>query len=438
LNPIHRSLEKSLKALHVSKQDRLLLGVSGGIDSMVMLHALLFLKYQVTVSHINFKLRGLDSDEDANLVEEVCKVYQVPFLLKETDTKKFAADKNLNTQLAARLIRYDWWENLHDDGKFKFVATAHNLDDQIESFFINVLRGTGMKGLQGITSRRDYFIRPLLEVSRSVIEEYAIEFDVKHRTDQSNLADDYQRNRIRHHLIPLLSELSPGFQSRMKHNLYRLQKEWDGWEQAYLAWVRESIEEVKNCFSIVFNPQQESFLLRWLEEKGIPWNLSSDFISATGPNIGNSLQWESYRLSRTNSGYYFEKILPAERLVIPAPGIYMLDNLIFSIYPIEKRKSRFDTDPGAEYISATVVTFPLHLRPVEPGDAFQPLGMQGRQKKIQDLLVDRKLEMHEKSKVRLLTNEQHILWVAGIQLDERAKVKEEDEQLYLVTVKGFI
>ena len=426
-----------MKALQVSKQARLLLGVSGGIDSMVMLHALVSLQYQVTVSHINFKLRGNDSDEDAKLVQEWCDANHMPFLLNETDTKKFAAEKNLNTQLAARKIRYDWWEQLHKEGKFDFVATAHNLDDQVESFFINVLRGTGMKGLQGITSRRDYFIRPLLEVSRSAIEEYANEFDLKYRTDQSNLADDYQRNRIRHHLIPLLTELSPGFQSRMKHNLFRLQKEWESWEQAYHAWAKESIKEVKDCFSIEFKPQQESFLLRWLEEKGIPWNLSADFISSTGANTGNMLQWESYRLSRTNSGYFFEKIKPAERLIIPAPGIYLHDNLIFSIYPAEKEKSRFDNNLSEEFISASVVTFPLQLRPVEPGDAFQPLGMQGRQKKIQDLLVDRKLEMHEKSKVRLLTNEQHILWVAGIQLDERAKVKEEDEQLYLVSVKRF-
>jgi tRNA(Ile)-lysidine synthase len=425
-----------MKALHVSKQARLLLGVSGGIDSMVMLHALVDLNYSVTVSHINFKLRGLESDEDANLVQEWCHAHQVPFLLKETDTKKFASDENLNTQLAARKIRYDWWGNLHSEEKFDFVATAHTLDDQIESFFINVLRGTGIKGLQGITSQRDFFIRPMLEVSRSAIESYAAEYQVKYRTDQSNMSDDYQRNRIRHHLIPLLTELSPGFQSRMKHNLFRFQKEWDTWEQAYHAWVIHAVKELNECFSIEYKPEHESFLLRWLEEKGVPWNLSSDFISSAGTNTGNMLQWESYRLSRTSNGYFFEKIKPAERLAIPAPGIYIQDNLIFSIYPAEKEKSRFDNNSSEEFISASMVTFPLQLRPVEPGDTFQPLGMQGRQKKIQDLLVDRKLEMHEKSKVRLLINEQCVLWVAGIQLDERAKVKEEDDMVYLVAIKN--
>jgi tRNA(Ile)-lysidine synthase len=434
LNPIHRSLEKSLKALHINRDARLLLGVSGGIDSMVLLHALAFLKYNIIVSHINFKLRGQESDGDAKLVQEWCNSYHIPFLLKEIDTKKFSTEENLNTQLAARKIRYDWWESLHEDEEFDFVATAHTLDDQVESFFINVLRGTGMKGLQGITSRRDFFIRPMLEVNRESIEAYAIEYQVPYRTDQSNLADDYQRNRIRHHLIPLLTELSPGFQSRMKHNLFRLQKEWNSWEQAYQEWIQDSMVQVNDSFAIECNPQQESFLLRWLEEKGIPWNLSSDFISSNEQNTGHMLQWESYRLSRTKRGYNFEKIKSAERLIIPAAGIYKQENLIFSIQPVKKENSKFDNDPGQECISSSVVNFPLQLRPVEPGDAFQPLGMQGRQKKIQDLLVDRKMDMHEKSKVRLLTNDQHILWVTGIQLDERAKVNDKDEWLYIVTV----
>jgi tRNA(Ile)-lysidine synthase len=252
-----------------------------------------------------------------------------------------------------------------------------------------------MKGLQGITSQRDFFIRPLLDINRATIEAYANEYQVKYRTDQSNLAEDYLRNRIRHHLIPLLTELSPGFQSRMKHNLFRLQKEWNTWENAYTKWIQDAIEQQNDSFSIEFNPDHEAFLLRWLEEKGIPWNLSSDFIASAEPNTGHMLQWESYRLSRTKGGYYFEKIKSAERILIPAPGIYMQDHMTFSIHLVEKEKSKFDHDPGEEFISSSVVSFPLQLRPVEPGDVFQPLGMQGRQKKIQDLLVDRKLEMHE-------------------------------------------
>jgi len=436
LNPILHSLEKSMKAWHISRQANLLLGVSGGIDSMVMLHGLHQLKYSITVAHVNFKLRGSESDGDTNLVKNWCLEHQIPFLLKEIDTKKFAEEENLNTQLAARKIRYDWWNQLHHQEKFDYIATAHNLDDQVETFFINVLRGTGMKGLQGIPPQRDYFIRPLLDISRKEIEAYAAEFQVPFRTDSSNLADDYHRNRIRHHLIPLLQEMTPGFDARMKHNLLRLQKEWTTWENAYHDWIDSAVKSNVDSYAIEFNSNHEGFLLRWLEEKGIPWNLAADFISSESGNSGHVLQMDDHHLSRTRTGYFFEKIKTIEKLIIAQPGVYFHNDLVFSIHPVDSQKIKMDSDPLEEFISGSVVKFPLLLRPVEPGDAFQPLGMQGRQKKIQDLLVDRKLEMHEKSNVRLLTNDQHILWVAGIQLDERAKVTEDDEVVYIVTYKN--
>jgi tRNA(Ile)-lysidine synthase len=435
LNLIHHSLEKFMKDLPVSKQAKLLLGVSGGIDSMVMLHGLHQLKYSISVAHVNFKLRDADSDEDASLVSEWCRNHQIPFFLKEIDTKKFAKQENLNTQLAARKIRYDWWDQLHQEQNFEFIATAHTLDDQIETFFIHVLRGTGMKGLRAIPPQRDYFIRPLLAVSRAEIEHYAREHQVDYRTDRSNLTDDYQRNRIRHHVIPMLQEMTPGFHSRMKHNLLRLQKEWNAWEMAFREWVDQSVHFEQDSFSITFHDDNEGFLLRWLEEKGIPWNLSYDFINSADRNTGHALQLQDYRLSRTTDGYFFDKIKKSEHHNIPQPGAYFLDDLVFTIHPVARQKIKMDNDPFEEYIAGSVVKFPLQLRPVEPGDAFQPLGMHGRTKKIQDLLVDRKLEMHEKSKVSILTNAEHILWVAGLQLDERAKVTEEDDTVYIVTYK---
>lgn len=425
-------LEKSLEELQVSRKARILVGVSGGVDSMVMAQALHLLQYTIAVAHVNFNLRSEESDGDASLVKEWCDSNGIPFLLKEMDTKRYAKDNHLNTQLAARKIRYDWWEELIASNQFDKVATAHHLNDQIETLFINILRGTGIKGLQGIPQQRDFIIRPMLKVSRVEIERYAEDHDIPFRTDSSNLLEDYQRNKIRHQLIPLLNELTPGFNTRMQHNLHRLGMEWNAWESAYQDWKKDSIEETKDAFSIQTEPKEEAFLLRWLEEKGIPWNLAFDFISSKNKNSGQLLQTETHRLSRTAKGYYFEKIIPVEKLIIPQPGDYLLGNAIFSIQPIDGIDVTWNDDPNEEIISGSVVQFPLQLRPVESGDAFQPLGMQGKSKKIQDLLVDRKLEMHEKGKVRLLTNDQHVLWVVGIQLDERAKVKTEDEVVFSV------
>ena len=424
-----------MKTLQVSKEAKLLLGVSGGIDSMVMAHALHKLKFSITVSHVNFNLRGSESDGDAALVKDWSELNHVPFLLKNIDTKQFAEELNLNTQLAARKIRYDWWNELHNSDGFDYIVTAHNLDDQVETFFINILRGTGMKGLRGIPSQRDFYIRPLLDVSRAEIESYAKAFDVKFRTDSSNLSDDYQRNRIRHHLIPLLDEMTPGFRSRMKHNFSRIQKEWDALENAYGDWVQNSVHEKNGSYAISFNNDQEVFFLRWLEEKGIPWNLGLDFISGNQDNTGAILQSQDYKLYRIAEGYYFEKINVTEKLLIHQPGTYITDDLVFSIQQVDKNDFIKGSDKWQEFISGSVVHFPLILRAIEPGDVFQPLGMEGKHKKIQDLLVDHKLEMHEKSNVRVLANYQHIIWIVGIQLDERAKVKAGEEEVYVVSFK---
>ncbi len=436
MNQIHQSLEKSLKVFRISRQSRLLLGISGGIDSMVMLHALHHLEYSLAVAHVNFQLRGLASDEDARLVQDWCTNHQVPFFLKEINTKKFAEQANLNTQLAARKIRYEWWEQLLEEHNFDFLATAHNLDDQMETFFINVLRGTGIKGLLGIPPGRNYFIRPMLSISRKEIEAYANEYRVSYRTDSSNLTDDYQRNRIRHHLMPMLADLSTGFASRMKHNLLRLQKEWNSWDYAYREWMGQHIVPLQDAFVIHGHAQQEGFLLRWLEEKGMPWNLAFDFIAAEG-HSGHVLQKDGARLSRTATGFYFEKIKEAESLIVTHPGTYSTGDFIFTIYPGDPQKINMGDNPAEEFISSSVVTFPLFLRPVKPGDVFQPLGMHGHQKKLQDLLVDHKLDPHQKTRVRLLTNDHHILWVAGIQLDERAKIHPDDEAVYVVTLKNL-
>jgi len=175
--------------------------------------------------------------------------------------------------------------------------------------------------------------------------------------------------------------------------------------------------------------------LRWLEEKGIPWNLAADFIGTNNSTSGSVLQYNAYRLSRSSNGFHFEKIKETEQLIISQPGIYHLDEFVFSIHPVTGEDIKMTDDPNEEFISSTVVHFPLYVRPVAAGDSFQPLGMQGRNKKLQDLLVDRKLDMHEKIKVKLLVNAHHILWVIGIQLDDRAKINTKDEAAYQVSYR---
>ena len=263
---------------------------------MVLLYVLHQNGYKVTAAHVNFNLRGHESDNDALFVSKWCLDKGIPYLELSRDTKAYAEANKLNTQSAARILRYDWWEYLVHSLDFEYVATGHHLDDTIETVFLNLFRGTGIKGLRGIPPSRDFYIRPLLDCSRSTIETYAAAFDIPFRTDASNLTDHYQRNRLRHHLIPLLEEFYPGFHSSMQHTLHRVNVEWDDWETTYNDWISSNIRFWKDGFLIDGHQLRKAFLLRWLEDKGIPWMLASDFLNSPEQETGQILFYQHLSL----------------------------------------------------------------------------------------------------------------------------------------------
>lgn len=431
-NIISSSVRKILAGCGVTKASRILVGVSGGVDSMVLLYVLHQNGFNVTAAHVNFNLRGAESDNDALFVSKWCLDKGIPNLELSRDTKTYAEANKLNTQSAARILRYDWWEYLVQSLGFEFVATGHHLDDTIETLFLNLFRGTGLKGLRGIPPSRDVYIRPLLDCSRSAIESYASAFDIPFRTDASNFSDHYQRNRLRHHLIPLLEEFYPGFHSSMQHTLLRINVEWDDWDTTYKDWISSNIKLWQDGFLIEGHQLRKAFLLRWLEEKGIPWMLASDFLNAPEQETGQILRYENSALSRTREGYYFAETLPAADFFIHKPGQHSIGNYILTIDEIPIDAFLQDKDPWTAYMNSEVVRWPLHIRSVHPGDHFQPFGMKGKSKKIQDLFVDLKLERFEKERQLLLANHDHIIWVVGLRLDERAKVTPGTNQIFKV------
>jgi tRNA(Ile)-lysidine synthase len=433
IHPVILSVKRNLVSLGVAPTSSILVGVSGGMDSMVLLFILHKLGYNPSAAHVNFNLRGAESYNDALFVKQWCLDQGIPSFELSKDTNQYADANHLNTQTAARNIRYEWWEYLVHSHKFDLVATAHQLDDAIETVLLNLLRGTGLKGLKGIPAHRDFYIRPLLSCSRKDIEAFALEFDIPFREDSSNKEDAYQRNRIRHQLIPMLEELAPGFYSGMQHTLHRVNIEWNAWEHAFDTWQLVNVKSHSNGYTIHYEQRDLPFMLRWLEEKGIPWNLGYDFLNATKADSGHFLQVENQKLSRTEEGYYFEEIHPPIHFILQKPGRYAFGDFSFSIEPASGDISVKDHGPGIEYVSADSIRWPLHIRNVRPGDHFQPIGMQGKTKKIQDLMVDLKLEMFEKTKLLLLTNDDYCIWVIGFRLDERAKVKPDEKEVYKVT-----
>ena len=193
---------------HFLNGKKLLLATSGGLDSMVMAHLFHQLNYEIAIAHCNFQLRGVESFEDQNFVQEYANANTIPLFVTQFDTKAFAEDYKLSTQVAARELRYNWFYELLETEKYDYILTAHHADDNLETFLINLSRGTGLEGLTGIPEQNENIIRPLLQFSRQEIENYAKENNIKWREDSSNASDKYLRNKIRHHLVPMLKELN--------------------------------------------------------------------------------------------------------------------------------------------------------------------------------------------------------------------------------------
>jgi tRNA(Ile)-lysidine synthase len=424
------SIKTTLTDLNVVPSSRILIGVSGGVDSMVLLMALKELGYPVTACHVNFQLRGQDSDDDASFVEKWCKNNLIDYVEHVVNTKDYVAIHRLNTQSAAREIRYDLWDKLMDSSGYDFMATAHHRDDRIETLFLNLLRGTGIKGLRGIPVQRDYFIRPMIDIPRSQIESFSRENNIPFRTDISNESDDYQRNRIRHHLIPLLNDLNPNLDSVMSHSLRRINLEWNAWEASYQNWIEKNVIEYGESFDLNASRQEFAFLLKWLEERNIPWSLANDFISSDLAESSKILEHGGYRLSRTRIGFHFEIIENFSSIIISSPGIFQFDNGEISIEQVPFEEFSSHSDPFTEYADLTEVRWPLELRAIQAGDKFQPIGMKGQTKKLQDYLVDLKLEFHQKKQIRILASSDQILWIIGKRLDERVKVKPDSKEIF--------
>lgn len=405
---------------------------------MVLLSVLKALDYNPTATHVNFQLRDNESDEDASLVRTWCADQNVPYLEYVADTKQYAAIHKLNTQSAAREIRYNWWKQLVEKESYDWVATAHHQDDHIETFFLNLLRGTGIKGLRGIPAQRDYFIRPMIDIPRKEVEEFALAFNVAFRTDRSNDSDDYQRNRIRHHLIPMLRELSPDLNAVMMTEKKRIELEWIAWDNAYQAWQKNNLIPDGEGFNIKVEPEEHAFLAKWLEEKNIPWSLAYDFISSSQADTGKVMAHDQFRLSRTSEGFHFETVELFQPLALESPGIYQVGNHILTLEVMSVNAYSKDKEPDIEFADLQHISWPLELTAVRPGDHFQPIGMNGKSKKIQDYLVDLKLEQHEKNKVKVLRSKEHIIWLVGHRLDERVKLNPETKEIFRLSFKPLL
>lgn len=420
------------------KERKLLLATSGGLDSMVMVDLFRKLNFEIAIVHCNFQLRGLESFGDQKLVQDCAEINKIPSFITQFDTLAFAKEYKLSIQVAARELRYNWFYELLETKGYDYILTAHHADDNLETFLINIVRGTGLDGLTGIPVENDKIIRPFLLFSRQEIESYAKMNNVQWREDISNSSDKYLRNKIRHNLIPVLKELSPDFLSTFQKTQNYLKESQmmarDASIMVYQQVAKKIGEEVHfdlNQLKKLSN--YKSYLYHWLNEFGFSaWDDIYDLVESQS---GKQVFSEKFRLLKNRDFLILSSIN-----FINKEEIYLIDrnqkevkipiNLLFSkvdhINPVSNTTIFVDDDK---------LQFPLVLRHWEKGDNFQPLGMEGKSKKVSKIFKDEKLSLIEKENTWLLCSENQIVWIVGIRQDERFKIENSTKNILKIQLE---
>ena len=419
------------------KQKKVLLAVSGGLDSMVLLHLFQQLHYEIGVAHCNFQLRGLESVEDQNFIQNYAEANSLPIFITQFDTQAFAQNYKLSIQVAARELRYNWFYELLEIHNFDYVLTAHHADDNLETFIINLSRGTGLDGLTGIPEQNDKVIRPLLAFSRQEIEAYAKQNAIQWREDSSNASDKYLRNKIRHDVVPILKELNTDFIASFQKTQEYLQQAQVMVEDASIMVYQQVAKEVGEEIHFDLKklkplPNYKSYLYQWLREFGFSaWDDVYDLVdSQSGKQIFSS----HFRLLK-NRDYLVlcpldftdskkEYFITKNQKEVKVP----LNLSICKVTDIS------DTTIESIFVNETKLQYPLVLRHWREGDFFQPLGMKGKSKKVSKFLKDEKVSLIEKEKIWLLCSDNQIVWIVGMRQDERFKIDETTKEILKITV----
>jgi tRNA(Ile)-lysidine synthase len=410
---------------------KILVACSGGLDSMVLLYMLHQLGFKVGVAHCNFTLRKQESDEDQLFVEKTSKQLKIPVYTKIFDTKKYAITHGLSTQVAARELRYNWFHTLADERHYDVIATGHHADDDLETFFINLSRGTGLRGLTGIPEQNDRVIRPLLPFSRAQIFQFGKKEHLFWREDSSNAKRDYVRNKLRLDVIPAFKEINKTILQNFKQTQQHLKDSKSLLEDYMILVSRVAVTELDAGFEIDILQLQElphtnSLLFELLYPFGF-----TDFKA-----ISNMLESESGKKVLSKE---YVLLKDRNRLVVTEKGRKRDE----TVYFINKTQKKIDTpivltltptnkvgniDATTIYVDAAKLVYPLKVRKWREGDVFQPFGMQGK-KKLTKFFKDEKLSLVAKENSWLLESGNSVVWLIGLRADDRYKVSNTTQEI---------
>jgi len=403
-------------------EKKLLIAISGGLDSVVLTQLFHTLNFETSLAHCNFNLRGLESDKDEAFVKKIGVTLQLETFTTSFNTNEYASKNKTSTQVAARELRYAWFQELIVKHQFDYVLTAHHADDNLETFLINLSRGTGLEGLTGIPAINNTILRPLLIFSREEIEQYAKENAIVWREDQSNATTKYVRNKIRHQVIPILKELNPallnsfqkttdhlkGSQQIINNTIAQVNKTVRSYDENGIT--KFDISEIHK-FS---NPK--AYLFELLKSYNFTeWNDIEQLVSAQS---GKQVLSKSHRLIKDRNFLLLTKI-PSQK---EFSSIIITKSTKTIVAPIhlnfEKVSEIQEQDKNTIFLDTDTLTYPLLLRKWQEGDYFYPTGMQGK-KKLSKFFKDEKFSLPAKENTWLLCSDNQIVWVVGKRQDKR-------------------
>ena len=430
----------------IAEGDKLVLALSGGIDSMVLADLLLKAKVKFVAAHCNFHLRGEESDGDDWFVRKFAEKLGIQCLVKHFETEKYAAKYGISIEMAARDLRYAWFEQLRQQLGYDKIAVAHHADDQAETFFINLLRGAGLNGLKGMKPQNGVIIRPLLWASREQIRKYAVENHIVWREDHTNVESVYLRNRIRNQLLPVFDELQP----KARQGLYKSLEHLSAENELYRALLKEKLaqivqhrDEVQRLPYSALTPSNTSYfsiqhsafqlLFEWLRDYGFNTDQCHFIYDALGTGIGNQYCSPTHCVVIGRDDLQLSEIKEKtdDEIQIQLGEEEMLSPIHLRFSKLEKNADFIiNKSSDVAQLDFDKLTFPLTLRHWRHGDRFCPLGMKGS-KLLSDFFVDQKFSECQKQSVWLLVSaDGEILWVVGCRIDDRYKIGEKTRAVF--------
>ena len=431
--------------------NRILLAISGGIDSSVLLHLFLQIPCEIAIAHCNFKLRADESNADEAFILELAQKFKVPFFSVSFDTKKIAKERKISIQMAARDLRYQWLEDIRKAKGFDFIATAHHMDDSIETLLLNLTNGCGIRGLHGILAKNDEtkIIRPLIFATKQEIVEYAQKNNISFREDSSNKSVKYSRNLIRQRIVPILKSINPSLEQSFAQNFKHFRETETLFNYAVEKLSNEILEKVNDDELLKID------LTKWqniaaketvLFEMIYPYGFNKSQVTEISKQAANA-ESAVYESSTHVLFRNYKKLILKEKALDRLEEILLLKEAVegqFSVNIGSVALLKFESQNSegldlkkitdhAAYFDAEELQYPLTLRYYRSGDYFEPYGMSGQRKKLSSFFKDEKIPQNNRTKIPLLLSKDKIIWVIGHRTSETFKVKPDTKNIVKIS-----